>query len=76
MNQEEIFRFHDDTTQKRLLQIIRIHVKLALEYGEPHISSERKTWIKQEIEGLREEREQLMRCEAEEGIDLLPQMKQ
>lgn len=74
MNEKDVFAFEEDQTQRRLLRIARTHVKLTLEYGKPHTLPERQAWIKQEIERLREESDQLMRCETEEGTDLIPGM--
>lgn len=74
MNDKEPFAFEDDPIQRCLLQIARTHVKLALEYGEPHTSSERKEEIRQRIESLRMERDQLMSRPPEEETGLIPRM--
>lgn len=52
--------------EENLLQIVRTHVKLALEYGEPYTLPERKAEIKHIIQSLREERDQLISRSPEE----------
>lgn len=74
MKEKDAFDFEDDPDQRRLLQIARTHVKLALEYGEPHTSRERKEEIRQRIESLRMERDQLMSRPPEEETGFIPRM--
>ncbi|MNI94488.1 hypothetical protein D3C73_1525980 [compost metagenome] len=47
--------------RERLIVLVRLHVKLELEYKQSNTSKNRKEVIKKEIESLRTESDRLMR---------------
>ena len=51
----------DEKCFERLIDIVQRHVKLALEFGQRSVSTDRREQIKREIDSLRKEREGLLR---------------
>ena len=58
----------DDVTTQRLIQIAQRHIKLALEHSKPNTLPDRREAIKQDIQGLRAERDALLNVMRREDL--------
>lgn len=58
----------DDATATRLVEVARAHCRLVLERGRVNTPSERRKAIRAEIEGLRAERDALLKSFEQEDV--------